>query len=259
MTNGWPEAGETDRALASQLKYLEGTKREIRLALEKAKSGGKKKGKGGKNAPAAEEAPMESCAIAIATSYPEFQQQILQILSAQQWDNAGVIQGNDYINVIRSTITDKKKQQLAQKFAAFVIKEASEAGKEQALMVSSPFDETALINENRNFLFENMSTVTNIQVILKEDSKLDSIPNGKIVAEGATPGKPAIIFFSDGAAAAATPAPAGKGGKGGKGGNANKPAPKGGAKGGSANAALATEVESKLGDNMWLGGQQPSK
>ena len=41
-----------------------------------------------------------------------------------------MIQGNDYINAIRSTITDKKKQQLAQKFAAFVIKEASEVGKE---------------------------------------------------------------------------------------------------------------------------------
>ena len=110
MTNGWPEAGPTDRALASKLKYLEGTKREIRLALDKAKSGGKRKGKGGKNAPAAEEVPMESCIIAYAMSYPEFQKQILQILSAQQWDDAGVIQGNDYINVIRSTITDKKKQ-----------------------------------------------------------------------------------------------------------------------------------------------------
>ena len=131
-------------------------------------------------------------------------------------------------------------------------------------MVTSPFDESALINENRNFLFENMSTVTNIQVILKEDSKLDSIPNGKIVAEGATPGKPAIIFYSDSAAAtAATSAPVGgkkaPGGKGGKGGNAKPQQPKAAAKGGSANAALAAEVESKLGDNMWLGGQQPSK
>ena len=128
-------------------------------------------------------------------------------------------------------------------------------------MVSSPFDESELINNNRNYLFENMSTVTNIQVVLKEDDKLDSIPNGKLVAEGATPGKPAIIFYSDGAAAAATSAPAGKkapAGKGGKGGN-TKPQPKAAAKGGSANTALAAEIESKLGDNMWLGGQQPSK
>lgn len=62
-----------DRALASQLKYLDGTKREIRLSLDKAKSGGKRKPKGGKGAPVAE-TPMESCIIAIGTTFPEFQQ-----------------------------------------------------------------------------------------------------------------------------------------------------------------------------------------
>ena len=73
MTNGWPEAGPTDRALASQMKYLEGTKREIRLSLDKAKSGGKRKGKGGKNsAPAAAEVPLESCVIVVGKTYPEF-------------------------------------------------------------------------------------------------------------------------------------------------------------------------------------------
>lgn len=111
---------------------------------------------------------------------------------------------------------------------------------------------------NKTFLFENMSTVTNIQVLLKEDSKLDSIPNGKVVAEGAVPGKPAIIFYSDSnassAAGATNQAPAGKG-KGG----AGKPQQKAASKGGPANSALATEIESKLGDNLWLGGQQPSK
>lgn len=79
MNNGWPKAGPTDRALAAQLKYLDGTKREIRLALDKAKSGGKRKGK---NAAPAADTPMESCIIAIGTTFPEFQQQILQILSA---------------------------------------------------------------------------------------------------------------------------------------------------------------------------------
>ena len=74
MKNGWPEAGVTDKALAAQLKYLEGTKREICLALDKAKSGGKKKGKGGKGAPAAAEVPMESCIVAIGKTFPEFQQ-----------------------------------------------------------------------------------------------------------------------------------------------------------------------------------------
>lgn len=57
------------------LKYLEHTKREIRLSLDKANTsgGGKKKGKGGKGAAqAAPEAPKDSCTIAIGRTYPEF-------------------------------------------------------------------------------------------------------------------------------------------------------------------------------------------
>lgn len=91
MDNGWPQAGPIDRALASQLKYLEGTKREIRLSLDKAKSGGKRKVKGGKNAAPVADTPMESCLIAIGTTFPEFQQKILNILSAQPWDDDGNI------------------------------------------------------------------------------------------------------------------------------------------------------------------------
>ena len=91
MDNGWPQAGPIDRALASQLKYLEGTKREIRLSLDKAKSGGKRKVKGGKNAAPVADTPMESCLIAVGTTFPEFQQKILNILSAQPWDDDGNI------------------------------------------------------------------------------------------------------------------------------------------------------------------------
>jgi len=91
MNNGWPQSGSTDRALASQLKYLETTKREVRLSLDKAKAGGKRKPKGGKNAAPVAETPMESCIVAIGTTFPESHMQIIQILSAQEWDADGVI------------------------------------------------------------------------------------------------------------------------------------------------------------------------
>ena len=57
-----------------------------------------------------------------------------------------MIQGKDYITEISKAFPDKKKKQLAQGYAAFVIKEASEVGKDQALVTSSPFDEVELIN-----------------------------------------------------------------------------------------------------------------
>lgn len=200
---------------------------------------------------------MESCIIAIGKTFPEFQQKILSVLQAQPWDSNGVIQGQDYIEAIRKVIPDKKQNGIAMKFAAFVIKEATEVGKEQALMVSSPFNEQELISSNKNFLFENMNTVTNIQILLKEDSKLDSVPNAKLVADNAVPGKPSIIFYSENPAAAqAAPAGGKKGGAPGAGGGKNQQkGGKGGAgKAGGANAALATEVEGNLSDNIWLGG-----
>ena len=43
------------------------------------------------------------------------------------------------------------------KFAAFVVKEATEVGKDQALMQRMPFDEKDLAESNRVFLFENMA------------------------------------------------------------------------------------------------------
>jgi len=74
MNNGWPNAGPTDRALTAQLKYLEGTKRELCLAFDKAKSGGKKKGKG---AAGASDVVLDSCIVAIGKTFPEYKLQIL--------------------------------------------------------------------------------------------------------------------------------------------------------------------------------------
>ena len=70
-------------------------------------------------------------------------------------------------------------------------------------------------------------------MLLKEDEKLDSIPNGNDIADGATPGKPAIIIYSEGSSVAFSGLLA---------------------KGGSDISALAAAIESKLGDNIWLGG-----
>ena len=52
LNNGWPQSDAPSQDLSDMLKYLEHTKREIRLALDKANTqgGGKKKGKGGKGA-----------------------------------------------------------------------------------------------------------------------------------------------------------------------------------------------------------------
>jgi len=72
MDNGWPQVGPSEAGLSSKMKYLDGLKREIRLALDKAMAGGKKKGgKKGKGAQAEPEAAKENCIIAIGSTFPE--------------------------------------------------------------------------------------------------------------------------------------------------------------------------------------------
>ena len=82
------------------------------------------------------------------------------------------------------------------KFAAFVLAEAKIVGKDKALVQSMPFDEQELCAINTTFLFENMPTITNQRVILKEDQAIDEVPNGRQLADNAVPGKPVILFHA---------------------------------------------------------------
>ena len=82
------------------------------------------------------------------------------------------------------------------KFAAFVLAEAKIVGKDKALIQSMPFDEQDLCASNTTFLFENMPSIINQRVILKEDQAIDEIPQGRQVADNAVPGKPIILFHS---------------------------------------------------------------
>lgn len=135
VNNGWPAAGPGSTDLSAKFKYLEAIKREIRLSFDRSMTGGKKKGKGGKNAAQAEApAAKENCIVAVGTEYPEFQKQVLEVLEAAEWTEDNKIVGKDYIAQVRAAVTDKKKQGLAMKFAAFVIQEAAEVGKEDALL-----------------------------------------------------------------------------------------------------------------------------
>lgn len=110
-----------DQVAIDRLSYLKDTKSALRVGFEQAKSGGKKKGKGGKQPKKGEavEEPkqMDHCVLFIATEYPEFQKKCLQILQEFEFDENNKIQG-DYISAIRAAF-DKKEGGLAMKFVAF--------------------------------------------------------------------------------------------------------------------------------------------
>ena len=55
------------------------------------------------------------------------------------------------------------------KFAAFVLEEGKNVGKDQALQLKVPFDELSVIENNQVFLFENMPTIKSVKVMLNVD------------------------------------------------------------------------------------------
>lgn len=55
------------------------------------------------------------------------------------------------------------------KYGAFVLDQVKEVGKEQALQLSLPFEELAMLSENKHFLFENMPTIKTTNVLMSTD------------------------------------------------------------------------------------------
>jgi hypothetical protein len=76
-------------------EYLKATKSNVRQALDKAKSGGKKAkgGKGGKKEE--EKAPaLENCTLFVAIDYPEYKQKVIEVLQQFQFGADGKPIGN---------------------------------------------------------------------------------------------------------------------------------------------------------------------
>ena len=190
LNQGWPVPDASYNDLFRRMyDYIKSVKSNVRLALEKSKGG--KKGKPVKGKPAAEEKPIENCAVFVALQYPEWQQQVLEILQTFTFDEQNKIQG-DFIKIVKDKVTGPKGG-MAIKFAAFIVKEAETVGKAAALEVKTPFDERELLMNNREFIFENMPTIKNFKILTTaEEPELENSKNSK---EAALPGKPSAFFY----------------------------------------------------------------
>lgn len=153
----WPVVSAPyDKIAGDRLAFLKDTKSSIRLGLDKAKTGGKKKGKG----PVEEPKELNTCLVFVAKEYPEFQKKCLTIMKGFEFDEDNNVVG-DHVAAIRDAF-DKKAAGLAMKFVAFQLNIAKEEGKEAALRLESSFDEKECIEQNKAFLFENLPQVKEI-------------------------------------------------------------------------------------------------
>ena len=164
--------------------------------------GGKKKGKGGKGkgaaAAAAAEEPkvLSNVVMFVGTEFPEMQIQVFEILKSCDYDENNQVIEKQHVQKIKETFKNKKDAGNAMKIAAFVLEEVAKSGPEKALQLKVPFDEQALIEANKTFLFDGMTTIQNIKVVLSSDAEaIQGIEGAALIASSATPGKPASMFF----------------------------------------------------------------
>ena len=68
-------------------------------------------------------------------------------------------------------------------------------GKQEAMQLNLSWNEVELLEKTKAFVFENMPHIKNIEILLKSETKYDSVDNSKQIRENAVPGKPTAIFF----------------------------------------------------------------
>ena len=191
INQGWPSADKEsyDPVLASIFTYLSDVKSTIRLSHVKATTGRKKVSKASKEE---EKATLENVVLFVGHEFPEYQRKVIEILGTFEF-NDGKIQG-DYISKIRTEIKGKEGG-LALKFAAHIAGEAEVHGKDKAFSLKVPFDEVAVIQDNFDFLYENMPTIKHTTAMMNNSEGVAAIPNGAAIAANAVPGKPTAHFY----------------------------------------------------------------
>ena len=187
----WPKATAAhDKVTSERYSYMKDTKSSIRVGIEKAKAGGKKKPKKGE---APEAKVIEKCTVFVAKEYPEFQKQCLTILQGFEFDENNKIVG-DHVKAIREAFPDKKQAGLAMKFVSFQLDIATNVGKEEALRLEASFDEKECIEQNRAFLFENLPGIKEVTVLINSSPEAEAVEGSAATREAATPSKPGIYF-----------------------------------------------------------------
>ena len=182
--------GQSDHKLSHFVKYLSDVKSDIRVKHIAAQKGGNKKGKGKQPA---EKVNIENCTIFVSYAYPEYKMKVLSILNQMTFVD-DEIQG-DYIKAIGAEIKGKENG-LAMKFCAHVLKQAKEHGRDSALAMSIPFDEAACLQGNQTFLFENMPTIKNVEVVnAQAEGVAEKYPGSDAVRSNAIRGEPAIHYW----------------------------------------------------------------
>lgn len=169
----WPEAGEEDKILTRQAKFLRDSIKSFRTLAGKAKKG------------------WTSASILVSDSYPQWKIDTLTWMQEQ-------FQNNEFSDSFMKDLkdwssknaSDKKMIKFTMQFASFMKNEVMDVGP-MAMDVQLPFDQKEILEEAKKYVQAQLA-IEDIDVIKVDSEGGADVPER--FRENVTPGKPSLWF-----------------------------------------------------------------
>lgn len=168
----WPEAGEVDKILARQAKFLRDSVKQFRASIGKVK------------------ASFSKVSILVSDQYPEWKVKTLTWMQ-EKYDPVGGFEPTfmKELKTWAGANMEKKMIKFTMQFASFVKKEAEEVGA-AALEVQLPFDQKSILEVSIAYIKAQINVAELDVIKLWEAGTPDNVPPKMV--ENVTPGKPSL-------------------------------------------------------------------
>lgn len=168
----WPIAGEVDKLLSRQAKFLRDNLRSMRQQAGKAKKGWTK------------------CSVLVTDSYPEWKIDIL-LMMQDKYDNGFSADFMKHLKVWCKDLPDKKLMKSTMQFASFTKREVEDVGP-VAMETTLPFDQKSIMEDSVAYLKSQLN-VERLDVVKLDDPDASAdIPDR--MKDNVVPGK-AYLWF----------------------------------------------------------------
>ncbi|KAK6051628.1 Anticodon-binding domain protein [Cooperia oncophora] len=180
VSSKWPETAEVDETLCKAAEFMRDVMADFRARIKNSMSSKKKN--------AFTSPPLEAV-IYVAKEFPTWQKTVLQFLEKQAEENNGVLPDNKTISQILGQEQSLKK--FAKKMMPFVqmVKEQYGQKGKAALASACPFDQAAVLLENREYI-ENSLELDRFFIKFTDESDVEPV-----IAETVVPGAPLMHFL----------------------------------------------------------------
>ena len=168
----WPIAGEEDKLLTREAKFLRDSLKNFRTVAGKAKKGWK------------------MATILVAENYPQWKVDALLWMQSKYEKDSNTFPDTfmaDLKDWSSASIADKKQVKFTMQFVSFMKKEVDDVG-EMAMDIKCPFDQLAILNESKAYIKAQLN-LDELSIGSIDDADLE-VPER--VSQNVTPGKPTL-------------------------------------------------------------------